>query len=344
MADGAKLKVMLAGIGGASLGTELLKCLILAGRYEIFGCDVSPAAYGLYDPAFARTFLVQRNNYVPSVIDACRTAGTRWLVPGGEQPMALLGAASAELAGAGITLIGNLPGIVATFSDKAKTFEVLGGLGFTVPRTTEVKRHEDIAAIGMPCIIKPATGSGGSAMVFFAVTSEEALTYADYIRRSGGTPLGQEYISPEEGEFTVGVLTLPDGTLAGSIALRRSLDAKLSVMSRGRGGVVSSGYSQGYIGDFPAIRARAEAMALAVGSRGAINIQGRVRGGELIPFEINPRLSASTYLRALAGFNEVDILLQHGAFGVAPAPANIREGWYLRSLTERFVAPEELQS
>ncbi|HEX4936679.1 MAG TPA: ATP-grasp domain-containing protein, partial [Gemmatimonadaceae bacterium] len=331
MADAPKLKVMLAGIGGASLGTELLKCLTLADRYEVFGCDVSPTAYGLYDPGFSRTFLARRDRYVPSVIDACRTAGAQWLVPGGEQPMVLLGAASAELAEAGVTLIGNLPEVVATFSDKGRTFEVLAGLGFTVPRTTTVRGADDLAAVGMPCIVKPATGSGGSAMVFFAVDPEEAMTYADYIRRSGGTPLAQEYIGPEEGEFTVGVLTLPDGALAGSIALRRSLDAKLSVMSRGRGGVVSSGYSQGFIGDFPAIRARAEAIALAVGSRGAINIQGRVRGGELIPFEINPRLSASTYLRALAGFNEVDILLQHGAFGVAPAPATIREGWYLRS-------------
>lgn len=344
MADAPKLKVMLAGIGGASLGTELLKCLALAGRYEVFGCDVSPTAYGLYDPEFSRTFLAKRLRYVPSVIDACRAADARWLVPGGEQPMVLLGAASAALAAAGITLIGNLPEVVATFSDKSKTFEALAGLGFTVPRTVEVKRREDLDAIGMPCIIKPATGSGGSAMVFFAVNSEEAMNYADYICCSGGTPLGQEYISPDEGEFTVGVLTLHDGTLAGSIALRRSLDAKLSVMSRGRGGVVSSGYSQGYIGDFPAIRAGAEAIAVATGSRGAINIQGRVRRGELIPFEINPRLSASTYLRALAGFNEVDILLQYGAFGVAPASTTIREGWYLRSLAERYVAPGDFKA
>ena len=170
------------------------------------------------------------------------------------------------------------------------------------------------------------------------------MTYADHIHRSGGTPVAQEYIGLEEGEFTVGVLSFGDGTEAGSIALRRSLDAKLSVMSRGRGGLVSSGYSQGYIGDFPAIRERAESMARAVGSRGALNIQGRVRAGELIPFEVNPRLSASTYLRALAGFNEVDILLQHAAFAHVPPPYAIREGWYLRSLTERYVAPEEVRT
>lgn len=132
--------------------------------------------------------------------------------------------------------------------------------------------------------------------------------------------------------------------MVGSIALRRSFDAKLSVMSRGRGGLVSSGYSQGYIGNFPEICERAEAIAIAVGSRSALNIQGRMRNGELVPFEINPRFSASTYLRAMAGFNEVDILLRRLAFNEPAWPESLREGWYLRSLTERYVDPQEIRS
>lgn len=338
------LKVMIAGIGGASLGTELLKCLVLADRYEIFGCDVSPTAYGLYDPGFSRTFTVDRDDYVNSVIKACREAGVSWLIPGGDQPMVLLGAATYQLDAAGITLVANHPDVIRTFSDKSTTFDRLTALGFTVPRTVEVVSDSDLKQIGMPCIVKPATGSGSSTMVFFATDMQEAMTYVDYIRRTGGRPLAQEYIAPDEGEFTVGVLSLPSGEVVGSIALRRSLDATLSVMYRGRGGLVSSGYSQGYIGDFPAIRARAETIASAVGSCGALNVQGRVRNGELIPFEINPRLSASTYLRALAGVNEVDVLLQHLAFNEAVRPEPLREGWYLRSLTERYVAPQEGRS
>lgn len=344
MVNSHKLKVMVAGIGGASLGTELLKSLSLAGRYNVFGCDVSPTAYGLYDPGFTDTFLVNRDEYVSSVVDCCHKVGAKWLIPGGEQPMVLLGAASAILLEAGISLIGNLSEIISIFSDKVKTFELLTSLGFSIPRTIEVRTVGDLSIVEMPCIIKPATGSGGSAMVFFAVNAEEAMTYAEYIRRSGGTPIAQEYIGVEEGEFTVGVTTLPNGKLAGSIALRRNLDAKLSVLTKDRGGLISSGYSQGYIGSFLDIRARAEEIALAIGSRGAINIQGRVRNGELIPFEINPRLSASTYLRALAGFNEVDILLQYGAYGRLPDPVNIREGWYLRSLNERFVHSRDIRS
>lgn len=344
MDDCRKLKVMIAGIGGASLGTELLKALMLAGRYEVYGCDISPTAYGLYDPGFSKTYVVDRNNYINSVVDACIESGTHWIIAGGEQPMVLLGAATDSLSAKGIGLVANHHSVISLFSDKATTFEQLSKHGFPVPRTIEIKSQSDLAEIGMPCIIKPATGSGGSSMVFFAVDTQEAMTYASYIQRSGIRPLAQEYIDPKEGEFTVGVLSLSDGKVVGSIALQRSLDAKLSVLTRDRGGLISSGYSQGYIGNFPSIKESAEAIAYAIGSRGALNIQGRVRNGELIPFEINPRLSASTYLRALAGFNEVDILLQHLAFNTSIQPLPLREGWYLRSLTENYIAPEEMKS
>lgn len=335
-----QMNVMVAGIGGASLGSEILKALVLGGRYSVYGCDISKTAYGLYEGDFAKTYLVDRENYVPSVIAACRDAGAEILIPGGEAPMVLLGSQADALRDAGISLACNSPEVIATCSDKARTFRVLTTLGIAIPRTAIMDCAASIENVGVPCVVKPATGTGGSAMVFFATDAAEALIYADYIRRMGGAPIAQEYISEEGGEFTVGVLSLPDRTVAGSIALRRTLDAKLSVMMRCRGGVISSGYSQGYIDDFLEIRSQCEAIARALGSVGPLNIQGRLRGSVFVPFEINPRFSASTYLRALAGFNEVDIYLRALTTGDIPEQLNIRKGWYLRSLTEKFVAPE----
>ena len=125
--------------------------------------------------------------------------------------------------------------------------------------------------------------------------------------------------------------------------MRRELNAKLSLAYRGRGGIVSSGYSQGHIGEYPSVCRQAEQIAGTIGSRGPINIQGRVRGGTLLPFEINPRFSASTYLRAMAGFNEVDAMLRYLALGVEPRRPVIRPGWYLRSLTEQYVPEDGLR-
>lgn len=339
----APIKVMVAGIGGASLGTEIRKSLTLAGGYEIFGCDVSKTAYGLYEQAFAGTWRVSRDNYVASVLDACIESGASFLIPGGEQPMTLLGAANKTFADAGIRLLANTPEVIALFSDKEKTFRRLAGCGIPIPRTVVVSTKVDLEQVGLPCIVKPATGSGGSAAVFFAVTPEEAMIYAEFIRRSGNRPVAQEYLDESEGEFTIGVLSFPDGRLAGSVALRRALDAKLSVAYRGRGGLVSSGYSQGHIGEYRELCFQAQKIAEAIGSRGPINIQGRVSNGVLLPFEINPRFSASTYLRAMAGFNEVDILIKFMLDGATPTLPSIKPGWYLRSLSEQFVPDEHLK-
>lgn len=336
-------KVMVAGIGGASLGTELLKCLEMAGVYDVYGCDISQTAYGLYESGFHETFCIDRHDYVTAVIDACVSRGVQWLIPGGEQPMVLLGREVERLTRAGITLLGNTPAVIATFSDKHATFHLLEKEGIAIPLTRVIVKPEHVESVGLPCIVKPATGSGGSASVFFAVTVDEAMIYAEFIRRSGAVPLAQEYIDESEGEFTVGVLSLPDGAVVGSVALRRALDAKLSVSYRGRGGVISSGYSQGYIDAFPEICAQAEQIARAASSRGPMNIQGRVRDGVLIPFEINPRFSASTYLRAMAGFNEVDILIKYLSGGKLPEIAGVKRGWYLRSLAEKFVSFEALR-
>lgn len=337
------IKVMIAGIGGASLGTEIAKCLRLAGKYEIYGCDISPTAYGLYDKVFTKTFRVNRDDYVAEVLKVCHQADVKWLIPGGEQPNVLLGAAAAQLAREGVRVVTNDAATVGLFSDKLATFKKLEVCGIPIPKTVELSSADDIHAVGLPCIVKPATGTGGSISVFFAVTSEEALIYAELIRRNGSIPIAQEYVADDEGEFTIGVLSLPDGRIVGSIALRRVLEAKLSVAYRGRGGVISSGYSQGYIDVFPELCQQAERIASVVQSRGPINIQGRVRNGVLMPFEINPRFSASTYLRALAGFNEIDMLLSYLTSGEMPSPCSIRSGWYLRSLTETYVAQEHMK-
>ena len=337
------VKVMIAGIGGASLGTEILKSLCLVGDYKIYGCDISSTAYGLYDPSFTKTFHIDSKNYVTDVLALCSEYEIKYLIPGGERPMALLGAESEVLYSSGIQLLANSAEVIARYSDKEATFKHLSSIGISIPNTVTIKSKSDLDQIGLPCIVKPATGSGGSAAVFFAISADEAMVYADFIMRSGSAAVAQEYVDDSEGEFTIGVLSLNNGNIVGSIALRRVLDAKLSVAYRGRGGLISSGYSQGHIDLYPQLCHQAEQIAVAIGSRGPINVQGRVRDGILLPFEINPRFSASTYLRAIAGFNEVHSLIKFYEEGVIPLRPKVKVGWYLRSLTEKYIAPEEIK-
>ena len=91
------LKVLVAGIGGASLGTEIIKALQLSGNYEIYGCDISPLAYGHYGARLKESFLVDRHQYTDSVLSACQKRGVRYIIPGGEEPNTLLGKAAGML-------------------------------------------------------------------------------------------------------------------------------------------------------------------------------------------------------------------------------------------------------
>ena len=338
------MNVMIAGIAGASLGTEIAKSLRLAGGYEIFGCDISGLAYGHFDPNFRHTDVLDRENYIASLRRACARREIDVLIAGAEKTMSLIAAHADKFDADGVRVCQNNPDVIAVCNQKARCFEILAGRDITIPQTRLLSSPDDLDGFEIPCVIKPNTDSGGSAYVFYAGTLEDAKLYSSFLIANGQTALAQGYISHDAGEFTVGVLSLPDGSIAGSIALRRSFESKLSISAKGDGFLISSGISQGEIRDFAQIRQTAEAIARAVGSTGPLNVQGRVTStGQFVPFEINPRFSASTYLRAMAGFNEIDFFIKHLTGSATMPQLSINEGWYLRSLDQTFADHEGSQ-
>jgi carbamoyl-phosphate synthase large subunit len=338
--------VLVAGIAGASLGTEIAKALGRAAiRYRILGCDISPLAFGHYSDYFEKTFLVEPDDYVANLLALCTRERVDAVVPGGDRPMALIAAAKALFAETGVAVAMNSAQIVARCSDKFACSEALASLGFTVPRGTLVADDAAAARQPVPCVVKPNAQGGGSAYVFYAHTRTEVELYARYIRDNGREAVAQEYVPLDGGEFTVGVLSLPNGSVAGAIALKRAFPAKLSIAASGPHFLISSGVTQGHIGSYPAVTQAAIEMAKALGSVGPLNVQGRLDSkGRFVPFEINPRFSASTYLRALAGFNEIDVFLQELLALEGDRTLTVRPGWYLRSLTETHVADGDLVS
>ncbi|HUO62625.1 MAG TPA: ATP-grasp domain-containing protein [Terriglobales bacterium] len=340
------IRVLVAGVGGASLGTELLKCLRDAGRYTVFGCDVSPYAYGHYQEGVAETFLIRKESYVESILELCRKRKIGVVVPGGEEPLRLLSESAHKLEESGVLVAANSQRVIGICSNKALLFEALSGLGVPAPRTTSIRQMselERLESVPYPSVVKPATDTGGSRFVYLASDPREAAVQVSYLLKNRRIALVQEYLPLEGGEFTVGTLTLPDGRFIGSVAMRRIFDAQLSVLSRTEMGLISSGYSQGLIDDFPEVRAQAERIAMALSSVGPLNVQGRVRAGTFMPFEINPRFSASTYLRAMAGFNELDIYLRSLLEESSPTGYRVHPGYYLRSLCELRVSEGDIK-
>jgi carbamoyl-phosphate synthase large subunit len=232
--------------------------------------------------------------------------------------------------------------------DKLRTAAFLDQHGFAHPRFAKVAATEIERVDWYPVVVKPAIGGGGSVDCFLAQSPRELACLAELLGDRATTMMVQEYVGTPDDEYTVGVLHDLDGRLVNSIAIRRELHSQLNVRIRARNRtarrdlgpmlVISSGYSHGVIDDFPDVRAQCEAVSAALGVRGPVNIQCRMVDGGVQIFEINPRFSGTTSLRAMVGYNEPDALVRHH---LCNEPLEVRfpyrGGRIHRSLVESFV-------
>jgi carbamoyl-phosphate synthase large subunit len=333
MTSGDTIAVLVTGVGGGGHGEQILKALRLGKlRYRIIGTDVvaNCANRGKVDE-FLTVPPACEASYIEKIVDIARSRGCIAIFHGSEPEMIALSNSRKELSAAGLYVPVNPPSVLEVCQDKAKTIAHLQRQGFACPSFCEVHSLDDLRGLtGFPLIIKPSVGGGGSANVFIAQSVEELEFFAAYLLKLQGHFIAQEYVGTPDEEYTVGVLFGQDGVLLNSIAIRRiinnALTIRIQVPNRsgrsdlGNNLVVSTGISQGEVGHWPKIRSQCEAIAMTLAARAPINIQCRVVDERVYPFEINPRFSGTTSLRALAGYNEPEILIRRDVLGEPVEP------------------------
>jgi carbamoyl-phosphate synthase large subunit len=294
--------------------------------------------------------MASSNEYLDALRELVKQHEIQFLVPGSEPELVKISKNLDAFSNLNVKVLINAPHVIATCVDKKLTFEFLSQNGFHVPYTVMLENAEDDidSSVSFPCIVKPALGGGGSAGTFLAQDQDELAFFVRYLIKYGYRPLIQEYIPDAENEYTVGVLHSPQGKLLGTVVLRRQILSGLSNRLRivnqtgrpemGRMLAVSSGISQGEIVEFEPVRATAEKIAQTIGSAGPLNIQGRWDGSRFVPFEINPRFSGTTPMRALAGFNEPERMIESWlGINKDENSGGARPGTCIRGLTEYFI-------
>jgi carbamoyl-phosphate synthase large subunit len=345
--------VLVTAVGGGGVGEQIVKALRLAERpFRIVGTDTDWRSAGLQDvdiPVIVP--YASAPAYLETVLGVCRRLDVRGLFPGSEPELLALASARRLLAAAGVVLFANADEVIATGLDKAATAAALARHGFRPPRSLMISGEADLPQVPfLPAILKPVTGGGGSADVFVVQTAAELRLFGAHLLSRHQRVLAQEYIGTAADEYTVGILSDLDGSVIHSIAVRRNILPAFSNRSRvenrtgnpvfGEHLVVSNGISQGEIGPFPEVTLPCERMAASLGSRGPLNIQCRFVDGEVRVFEINPRFSGTTSLRALAGFNEPDLLYRRHVENEVLTPRFSYRSLYLaRALREVVVDP-----
>jgi carbamoyl-phosphate synthase large subunit len=345
----AKIKVLVTGAGGGGNGEQLVKCLKLESEnYTVVATDLSIESAQLSGGDICRVLpLASDENYTKALIDICLSEEVKAIFPGSEPELRRI-SSDREMILAHVDLLAiNSERVIDICSDKFKTNEFLEQNGMPFPKSIFMHEESQIDQIDFfPVVLKPTIG-GGSQHVYIAQNRKELRFLVGYLLGYFDSFLVQEYIGTVDEEYTVGVLLDGDGNLINSIAVRRFIMSSLSnrikvknITGRKKLGstlAISSGISQGEIGKFPMVTTFCEKLAVKLGCTYAINVQCRLVDGVPYVFEINPRFSGTSYMRAMVGYNEPDLLIRKEVLGLqVHSNFDYQSGIILRSLKETF--------
>ena len=349
------LNVLVTAMGGGGHGEQILKALRLAekGRYRIIGADANPDCpqFGLVEQSAVMPF-ANSPDYMQRLFEVIERYEIKALFHGCEPELKLFAKHREEIERCGVFLPINPSSVIELCMDKEKANRRLIELNFDSPKFTVIATKNDLVAIDwFPVVVKPSVGGGGSANVYIAQDRKELDGLAEYLNL-GENQIKffiQEYVGTPDQEFTVGVLHDMNGDYINAIAVKRALTGQLNIRMAvpnrtkktelGSRLVISSGVSQGQIGRFPEVTNQCKEIARAIGARGPVNIQCRLVDGVVKVFEINPRFSGTTSLRAMVGYNEPDVLIQRHIYNAAiEKDFSYEEATILRSLIETKVS------
>jgi carbamoyl-phosphate synthase large subunit len=334
------LNVLVLGVGG-NVSQSIQKALALSSLpVRVVAACISADAPGLYvaDRAYISP-LAESPDFVPWLLDVCQREGIEAVLSGSElvlEALALAAPRVQEITGA-VTIV-SPPEVLQRGRDKLETCRWLEAEGLPVPEYAHLADPDQVSRLvqrcGFPLIAKPRFGKGSDAIL----TIRDERHLAEVVEatemvldRPSTEMLLQEHVGSDREEFTAGCFCDSAGRLGGTIVMRRTLH------------LGTTGAAE--LGRFPEVRAVAGAIVSALGPLGPCNVQLRVRDGQPVPLEINPRFSGTTSVRARMGFNEVEAALRHFILG-EPAPPlhDVGTGYALRYWNELYVPAEAVDT
>ena len=323
------INVLITGIGGGGIGEQIIKTLKISSLdLRLFGSDTTRLSKNISE--VEKMFILKpaySNSYCTDLINICLLNSINVIFPGSEPELKAISDNRGLFEDNNIFLPINPKKVIDICLDKVKTVDFLKNNGFDFPRSVQVKEEKDFDNVDFyPAVLKPSIGGSGSSNIMLAQNKDELVVFGNYLLKIYDEFIIQEYIGVPEHEYTIGVLMSMDGENINSIGLKRiithGLGSKMKVKNRsnrpelGDQLVISSGISQGEIGKFPEITKICVDIAKKIGARSSINIQCRFFENKVYVFEINPRYSGTTYFRAMAGYNEQEILLKKHFKGI----------------------------
>ena len=322
------ITLLITGVGGP-LGQALIK----AGQASsipcrLIGTDCSPLSVGLQwvEAGYVMPKAADREEYICAVKEINAKERIDLILPGSDSELVLLSEHAAELrAASGAVVVASPPDILRIAMDKFQTCEFLKAARLNYPRFSPLDGNGAVSALvddcGFPLIAKPIRGSGSRGLC-------KIHSWADiqYLTGLGAEMVVQEYLKPDDQEYTVAVYQQRSGVTVGSICLKREL--------------VAGNTYRAWVDQNEVIQAEAEAVVRALGPFGPCNVQLRLTARGAVAFEINPRFSGTTAMRAHFGYNEVEMAIRDLVLNEPVPVPKLKPGIAMRFWDERYFSPE----
>lgn len=319
-----RINVLLTGAGG-NLAHFIHKALLCSHLdLRIVACDYSPSAVGLYQADAGYVVPPARDStYLSSIIGICRREEIHIVMVGGMVEMRLL-AQHRDLIGeqTGAVIVTSPHEALRRMEDKWELATYLAAAGLEYPRSVLPADQAELESFldheSFPYVVKDRFGGGSQGLGI--ARNERQLVY---LVETIPNPIVQEYLYPDDEEYTVGVFVCSDGESAASIVMKRQLGLGLTFKAET---LVESD-----------LGAYCERLLEAIGCLGPGNVQLRLTDRGPVVFEINPRFSSTTSARPYYGYNDAEMCIRHFVLNEAIERPIIRAGRFFRVIEDVFV-------
>lgn len=307
-----EINVMVTSVGGI-VGQGIIKSLKYHNnytkkkkyKYSILGTDLSYDACGLYRiNKFSIISKPTSKNYIKSLIDLCNKNDIDIVLPGSDVELPVISENQEILENkTKAKIVTNQKNIVDLCRDKYSTFQFLreNKLNY-IPTCLPEEVDSFLKDYRFPLVAKPREGFG-SKLIYIAGNLEELSFAVKTIKHYGWKPIIQKYLKNDNEEYTTGITVDKEGKLImSSITMKK-------ILKHGQ-------TYKAFIDKYPKIKNICKIIVNKLGAVGPINIQSRIDDDDkkVKVIEINPRFSASTPMRAVAGVNEPDLLIRNLLF------------------------------
>lgn len=273
--------VLITGCGG-DIGICLARILRAENiTRRVIGCDIhDDHPHPFFFDEFTTLPRVTAPNYANALSRLVKKFQIELIVPASEPEIRGFFKSLATREYRGVPILVADPQSLEIGLDKLKTVDFLRLQGLPYPYTT---LGSGARPDSFPCILKQREGAGSKSI---SIVTED--NYDQFVG-VGDDYIWQEYLEPDDEEYTCGLFRSEDGRIR-SIVFRRKL----------LGGLTGSGV----VVDNADITSLLVVLAEKLGLVGSINVQLRLTNRGPVIFEINPRFSSTVMFRHQLGFKD----------------------------------------